>query len=82
MKFLGNLDEMMENMDKELEDDPSHRRNLPFFGSVMNSIKNPIKGRGASPNTLNVNSVQHAKISPTNSMDYAAQNSFRKIPDE
>ena len=71
----------MENMDKELEDDPGHRRNLPFFGTVMSSIKN--KGRGgASPNTLNVNSVQHAKISPTNSMDYAAQNSFGKIADE
>jgi hypothetical protein len=43
----------------------------------MSSIK-----RRGSPSNLNVNSVQHAKISPTNSVEYAAQNSFRKIPDE
>lgn len=56
------------------------RNNLPFLGNVMSSIK----GRSPSPNTLNVNSVQHAKVSPTNSMpDYGGpQNSFRKRPEE
>ncbi len=90
--------------DKENEDDTNHRRNIPFFGSMMSSIKRrggsgsgvsggggpggPGGGGGGGPGgggpvvTLNVNAVQHAKISPTNSADYAAQNSFRKIPDE
>ena len=63
--------------DREHDVEPTHRRNLPFFGSMMSSIK-----RRGSPSNLNVNSVQHAKISPTNSVEYAAQNSFRKIPDE
>jgi hypothetical protein len=63
--------------DHENDTEPSHRRNLPFFGNMMSSIK-----RRGSPSNLNVNSVQHAKISPTNSVEYAAQNSFRKIPDE
>ena len=50
-----------------------------FFGNVMSSIKR----RSPSPNTLNVNSVQHAKVSPTNSMEYGGpQNSFRKRPEE
>ena len=80
------------------DDDTLHRRNVPLFGNVMSSIKKKggvgmggVGGVGApgsgpapgAPNTLNVNSVgAHAKISPTNSVDYAAQNSFRKIPDE
>lgn len=56
---------------------PENRRNI--FGNVMSSIKR----RSPSPNTLNVNSVgQHAKISPTNSVEYGPQNSFRKVPDE
>ncbi|XP_059091600.1 muscle calcium channel subunit alpha-1-like isoform X4 [Tigriopus californicus] len=75
----GNLDEMIESLDVANEDDTMHRRNLPFFGNVVSSIKNRRPGPNVS---LNVNSVQHAKISPTNSMDYAAQNSFRKMPDE
>merc|ERR1719225_526555 len=50
-----------------------------FFGNVMSSIKR----RSPSPNTLNVNSVQHAKVSPTNSMEYGGpQNSFRKRPED
>ena len=57
--------------------EPAHRRNnMPFFGNVM-------KRRSPSPNALNVNSVQHGKVSPLNSMDYGGpQNSFRKRPDE
>ena len=54
----------------------------PFFGNMMSSIKGPRKS-SPSPAALNVNSVQHGKISPANSVDYAApQNSFRKVPDE
>ena len=50
-----------------------------FFGNVMSSIKR----RSPSPNPLNVSSVQHAKVSPTNSMEYGGpQNSFRKRPEE
>ena len=60
--------------------DASSRK--PFFGNMMSSIKGQRKS-SPSPAALNVNSVQHAKISPANSVDYAApQNSFRKIPDE
>ena len=56
----------------------------------MSSIKKGVSGGGgatgagggAGPNALNVNSVgAHGKISPSNP-DYAAQNSFRKMPDE
>lgn len=99
----GNLDEMLEASGAagglqeggNPEDETAHRRNLPFFGSVMSSIKKRGSNAGvagssaqqqgqppASPNTLNVNSVQHARISPTASMDYAGQNAFRKLPDE
>jgi hypothetical protein len=60
------------------EPEPNQR---PFFGNVMSNMKrgNP------SPNTLNVNSVQHAKVSPTNSLEYGGgapqpQHSFRKMP--
>ena len=60
------------------EEDPSTRRNLPFFGNVMSSIK----GRSPSPNTLNVNSVQHAKVSPTNSMEYGGPQNFRNRPEQ
>ena len=37
----GNLDEMIEVMDPHgnNEDDTTHRRNLPFFGNMMSSIK-------------------------------------------
>lgn len=60
------------------EDDPAHRRNVPFFGNVMSSIR-----RSPSPSKLNVNAMQHAKVSPTNSLEYGGpQNSFRKMPDE
>ena len=63
------------------DENTTHRRNFPLFGNVMSSIR-----RSPSPsNKLNVNSVQHAKVSPTNSMEYGQggpQNSFRKMPDE
>jgi len=68
----GNLEELT---DVELE--PSTRRNMPFFGSVMSSIK-----RKGNPRNLNVNNVQHAKVSPTNSYSYAHQNSFHKLSDD
>ena len=57
-------------------DDPASQG---FFGNVMSSIR-----RSPSPSKLNVNSVQHAKVSPTNSLGYGGepQNSFRKMPDE
>ena len=60
---------------------------MPLFGNVMSSIKKGVSGGGGGegPNTLNVNSVGGAhggKISPSNHPDYAAQNSFRKMPDE
>ena len=52
-----------------------------FFGNVMSQIR-----RSPSPSKLNVNSVQHAKVSPTGAMDQygrpGPQNSFRKMPDE
>lgn len=49
-----------------------------FFGNVMSSIR-----RSPSPSKLNVNAMQHAKVSPTNSLEYGGpQNSFRKMPDE
>ena len=81
----GNLDEMIiaEGGPNELDGgvDPSGRRNAPFLGNVMSGIK-PRKS-SPSPAALNVNSGQHAKISPANSVDYAApQNSFRKMPEE
>merc|ERR1711963_15378 len=40
------------------------------------------KGRSPSPNTLNVNSVQHAKVSPTNSMEYGGPQNFRNRPEQ
>merc|ERR1719189_812556 len=40
-------------------DDPASQG---FFGNVMSSIR-----RSPSPSKLNVNSLQHAKVSPTNS---------------
>ena len=85
----GNLDEMInaegQGIPGQLEggpDDGTETSRKPFFGNMMSSIKGPRKS-SPSPAALNVNSVQHAKISPANSVDYAApQNSFRKIPDE
>lgn len=86
----GNLDEMIaaegERPEEDLADyEPGRpggvsQDNRGFLGSVMSSIK-PKK---SSPTPLNVNSVQHAKISPANSGDYPNQqsNSFRKMPDE
>ena len=65
----------------EEEGEPGSRRNMPFFGNVMSQIR-----RSPSPSKLNVNSVQHAKVSPTGAMDQygrpGPQNSFRKMPDE
>ena len=61
-----------------VEDESANGRN--FFGNVMSSIR-----RSPSPSKLNVNSVQHAKVSPSNSHggEYGGpQNSFRKMPDE
>ncbi|XP_071748883.1 muscle calcium channel subunit alpha-1 isoform X29 [Lepeophtheirus salmonis] len=56
-----------------------HKNN--YFGNVISSIKH--KGMVPTTPTLNVNSLQHAKISPTNSFNSTGQqNSFRKIPDE
>ena len=75
------------NLSRQIEIVPC-RRNLPLFGNVMSSIKKGVSGGGGmeGPNTLNVNSVGGAhgggKISPSNHPDYAAQNSFRKMPDE
>lgn len=86
----GNLDEMINAEGSGIPgqlgggglDDGTDTTRKPFFGNVMSSIKGPRKS-SPSPTALNVNSVQHAKISPANSVDYAApQNSFRKIPDE
>jgi len=68
----GNLQEMT---DVELE--TNTRRNMPFFGNVIQSIK-----RKGSIRNLTVNNVQHAKVSPTNSYSYHAhQNSFNKMSD-
>ena len=87
----GNLDEMIaaegEKPEEDLADyDPGRpsggatAETKGFLGSVMSSIK----PRKASPTQLNVNSVQHAKISPGNSTDYPNQqsNTFRKMPEE
>merc|ERR1712106_819334 len=66
----GNLEELT---DVELE--TNTRRNMPFFGNVIQSIK-----RKGSIRNLTVNNVQHAKVSPTNSYSYHAhQNSFNKL---
>merc|ERR1711892_1285453 len=68
----GNLEELT---DVELE--TNTRRNMPFFGNVIQSIK-----RKGSIRNLTVNNVQHAKVSPTNSYSYHAhQNSFNKLSD-
>lgn len=57
------------------------RRNLPFFGSIVRSIR-----RKGSLRSLTVNTVQHARVSPSHSYTYAAplqQNSFNnKISDK
>ena len=69
----GNLEELT---DVELE--TNTRRNMPFFGNVIQSIK-----RKGSIRNLTVNNVQHAKVSPTNSYSYHAhQNSFNKLSDK
>jgi len=60
-----------EATDGELE--PATRRNLPFFGSVIQSIR-----RKGSMRSLAVNNVQHARVSPTNSYSPAEQNSFSR----
>jgi len=66
----GNLDELT---DVELE--TNTRRNMPFFGSVIQSIK-----RKGSLRTLTVNNVQHARVSPTNANSlHSHQNSFNKV---
>ena len=65
----GNLDELT---DVELE--TNTRRNMPFFGSVIQSIKRK--------SSLRVNNVQHARISPTNPHGPNSQNnqnSFNKM---
>merc|ERR1712223_1471606 len=65
----GSLEEAT---DGELE--PATRRNLPFFGSVIQSIR-----RKGSMKSLTVNNVQHARVSPTNSYSQQAQqNSFSR----
>merc|ERR1719427_2270439 len=64
----GNLEELT---DVELE--TNTRRNLPFFGSVIQSIR-----RKGSMRSLAVNNVQHARVSPTNSYSPAEQNSFSR----
>merc|ERR1719264_1957782 len=65
----GSLEEATEG---ELE--PATRRNLPFFGSVIQSIR-----RKGSMKSLTVNNVQHARVSPTNSYSQPAQqNSFSR----
>lgn len=69
----GNLDEMV---DVELE--TNTRRNMPFFGNVIRSIK-----RKGSLRNLSVNNVQHARVSPTTS--YTPQghhNSFNKMSEK
>ena len=86
----GNLDEMVQAEGAGIPgqipiagpDDGVESNRKPFFGNMMSSMKGPRKS-SPSPAALNVNSVQHAKISPANSVDYAApQNSFRKLPEE
>merc|ERR1719225_2273753 len=62
----GNLEELA---DVELE--TNTRRNMPFFGSVIQSIK-----RKGSLRTLTVSTGQHARVSPTNSHPH---NSFNKL---
>ena len=87
----GNLDEMItaegaREQEEDLADYEGGRPGGPpgesrgFLGSMMSSIKQ----RKSSPTPLNVNSVQHAKISPANTGDYPQQqnNSFRKMPEE
>ena len=69
----GNLDEMV---DVELE--TNTRRNMPFFGNVIKSIK-----RKGSLRNLSVNNVQHSRVSPTNSFTpQGHQNSFNKMSEK
>ena len=87
----GNLDEMITAEGSGLpghlgidglDDGTEASSRKPLFGNMMSSIKGQRKS-SPNPAALNVNSVQHAKISPANSVDYAApQNSFRKMPEE
>ncbi|XP_071552407.1 muscle calcium channel subunit alpha-1-like isoform X39 [Panulirus ornatus] len=65
----GNLDEMRD------DDIPTHRRNHSLFGSVWSSMR--VKGLQRT-RSLRVNSGQHAKISPTNSLSYSPAHSNEK----
>ncbi len=93
----GQLDEMLEQVlkslsiireqnisfliskeaDRENDVEPTHRRNLPLFGNMMSSFK-----RRGSPNIPSFNSAQQPNISTQDSVEYAAQSPFRRIPDE
>ena len=88
--FSGNLDEMIEVLGDKDDDETTHRRNLPFFGNVMQSgggqgvvtRRPPISTtRGQPTSALTVNSVQHSKISPTGG-DAAAESFNNKKPGE
>ena len=69
----GNLDEMV---DVELE--TNTRRNMPFFGNIVKSIK-----RKGSIRNLSVNNVQHSRVSPTNSYSPQSQQiSFNKMSEK
>ena len=69
----GNLDEMV---DVELE--TNTRRNVPFFGNIVKSIK-----RKGSIRNLSVNNVQHSRVSPTNSYSPQSQQiSFNKMSEK
>ncbi|XP_050686145.1 muscle calcium channel subunit alpha-1-like isoform X32 [Eriocheir sinensis] len=65
----GNLDEMRD------DDIPTHRRNHSLFGSVWSSMR--VKGLQRT-RSLRVNSGQHSKISPTNSLSYSPAHSNEK----
>ena len=63
-------------VDVELE--TNTRRNMPFFGNIVKSIK----GKG-SIRKLSVNNVQHSRVSPTNSYSTQShQNSFNKMSEK
>lgn len=87
----GNLDEMIEVLGDKDEDETTHRRNIPFFGAVMGGSGSGSGGGGtgagkrpptSTQGQLNVNSVQHSKVSPTGpgGADFAAGAGFRKMP--
>ena len=60
----GNLDEMLEVSGEKDDDDTTHRRNIPFFGSIGSG--NQQQQQTGNGNNLNVSSQLSSRVSPMN----------------